>query len=90
MPFRATTPQDFQCTGEEGSSESEETAAVNSYLATNNTNDNWPFDNQKPSGFGSNPSGATTQVVSEEVTSDVFIKIIVNVLCCPKKAYFDD
>ena len=66
MSSRATTPQDFQCTGEERSSDSEETAAVNSYLAPKNTQDNWPFGNQKPSGFESNPLGTTTQVISEE------------------------
>ena len=88
MPFRAVAPEDFHCTREEGSSESEETAAVNSYLAPKNTNDNRPFGNQQPSGFGSNPLGTTTQVISEEVTTDVLIKLIIKVLCYPKIAYF--
>ena len=61
MQIRATTPQDLQCTGEEGSSKGEET--VNSYLETNNTNVNRPFDSQKHSGFGSNISRATAQVI---------------------------
>ena len=65
MPFRATAPQDYQNPGDDGSTESEDAAAANNFLAATNATDlskHWNFDANKKTG-NLNSTGQTFQQV---------------------------